>query len=42
MHWCVMKGVLNGTSETELSPKATATRAQLAAILQRFCEKVTK
>ena len=38
MHWCVMKGLLNGTSETTLSPQATATRAQLAAILQRFCE----
>ena len=38
MHWCVMKGLLNGTSETVLSPRATATRAQLAAILQRFCE----
>lgn len=38
MHWCVMKGLLNGTSETTLSPQLTATRAQLAAILQRFCE----
>ena len=38
MHWCVMKGLLNGTSETALCPRATATRAQLAAILQRFCE----
>ena len=38
MHWCVMKGLLNGTSETTLSPQLTATRAQLATILQRFCE----
>ena len=38
MHWCVMKGLLNGTSETTLSPQLTATRAQLAAILRRFCE----
>lgn len=38
MHWCVMKGLLNGTSETTLSPQLTAARAQLAAILQRFCE----
>ena len=38
MHWCVMKGLLNGTSETALSPQLTATRAQLATILQRFCE----
>lgn len=38
MHWCVMKGLLNGTSETALSPQLTATRTQLATILQRFCE----
>ena len=38
MHWCVMKGLLNGTSETTLSPQLTAARAQLATILQRFCE----
>lgn len=38
MHWCVMKGVLNGTGEATLSPQLTATRAQLAAILRRFCE----
>ena len=38
MHWCVMKGLLNGTGETTLSPQLTATRAQLATILQRFCE----
>ena len=30
--------LLNGTSETTLSPKATATRAQIATILMRFCE----
>ena len=39
MHWCVMKGILDGTSGTTLSPKDTATRAQLAVILQRFCER---
>ena len=38
MHWCVMKGVLNGTGEATLSPQLTATRAQLATILRRFCE----
>ena len=38
MHWCVMKGILNGTSGTTLSPKDAATRAQLAVILRRFCE----
>ena len=38
MHWCVMKGILSGTDQSMLEPGATATRAQIAAILQRFCE----
>lgn len=37
MHWCVMKGILSGTSDTTLAPRAIAKRAELAAILQRFC-----
>ena len=36
MHWCVMRGVLTGTDGNLLAPRATATRAQLAAILQRL------
>lgn len=34
--WCVSKGILRGTSSTTLSPHSTATRAQVASILQRF------
>lgn len=34
--WANAMGLINGMSETELAPKATATRAQVAAILERF------
>lgn len=40
--WTNSVTLVNGTSETTLSPKATATRAQVAAILMRFCENVAK
>ena len=33
--WAVSGGVINGTSETTLSPKGEATRAQVAALVQR-------
>ena len=32
-------GMMNGTSATTLNPKGTATRAEVAAMLQRFCEQ---
>ncbi|MBQ8808672.1 MAG: S-layer homology domain-containing protein, partial [Clostridia bacterium] len=40
--WANKEELVNGTSETTLSPKATANRAQVAAILMRFCENVAK
>ena len=40
--WANKTELVNGTSETTLSPKATATRAQVAAILMRFCETYQK
>ena len=40
MSWAVDRGLISGTSSTVLSPKTTATRAQLAAIIQRYCENV--
>ncbi len=40
--WANKTELINGTNETTLSPKATATRAQVAAILMRFCENVAK
>ncbi len=38
MNWAVGKGLINGKSETKLAPKDNATRAEIAAILQRFIE----
>ena len=40
MSWAVSKGLISGTSDGKLTPGSTATRAQLAAILHRFCENV--
>jgi len=37
--WANKTELINGTSENTLSPKTTATRAQVATILMRFCEK---
>ena len=42
IRWANKTELVNGTSETTLSPKATATRAQVAAILMRFCENIAK
>ena len=42
MKWAVAEGLINGVKSgdtTLLSPKATATRAQIAAIIMRFMEK---
>lgn len=36
--WCVGAGLINGTTSTTLSPKGTATRAQVAAMVQRFAD----
>lgn len=41
MRWAVGEGLITGTSQTTLSPTGTSTRAQVAAILQRYGEKVT-
>lgn len=42
MSWAVAAGLINGTSAVTISPNGTATRAQLAAILLRFCEENEK
>ena len=36
--WAVGAGIINGTSATTLSPKGSATRGQVAAILHRYAE----
>ena len=38
MSWAVAEGLISGVTNTELQPQASATRAQVAAILQRFLE----
>lgn len=40
--WANKTELINGTGETTLSPKGSATRAQVAAILMRFLENVAK
>lgn len=37
--WGIGAGIINGTSTTTLGPQETATRAQVAAILSRYCNK---
>ncbi len=40
MAWCNAKGLVNGLSDNKLAPKGNATRAQVAAILTRFCKSI--
>ena len=39
MQWAVAEGLISGVTNTELQPQGNATRAQVAAILQRFLDK---
>ena len=39
MQWARGVGVINGTDGNRLDPRGTATRAQAAAMMQRFCEQ---
>lgn len=41
MQWAVANGLINGM-DSKLAPQAFATRAQLAAIIMRYCENVAK
>ena len=40
MQWACGAGIVNGTSESTLTPQGEATRAQVAAMLMRFCEAI--
>ena len=40
MAWACGAGLISGTGGGKLSPKGNATRAQVAAILMRFCENM--
>ncbi len=35
--WCVENGIINGTGDGKLLPLGTATRAQVAVMIQRYC-----
>ncbi len=39
MQWACGAGIVNGTSESTLTPQGEATRAQVAVMLERFCEQ---
>ena len=42
LQWAVGAGVLNGKDDSRLAPTGTATRAEIAAIMQRWCENIIK
>ena len=40
MEWAVANGLILGTETGKLEPMATATRAQLAAVVTRYCQSI--
>lgn len=42
LQWAVGAGVLNGKNGGRLAPTGTVTRAEIAAIMQRWCENIIK
>ncbi len=38
VHWCSMKGIVNGKDGKVFDPQGKATRAEAAAMVQRFCQ----
>ena len=42
LSWAVTEGLLQGFEDDSLQPQSTATRAQIATILMRFCEGVAE
>ena len=40
LQWAVGKGVITGNEDKTLNPTGTATRAETAAMLQKYCQKV--
>ena len=42
MKWANTQKLINGLPDGTLAPKGTATRAQVAAIITRFCEHIAK
>ena len=42
MQWAVGSGLIQGKPDGVLDPQGTATRAQVAVIMQNLCEKTGK
>lgn len=42
IYWAHAEGLVNGTSATTPPPKGSATRAQVAVIMTRFCQNIAK
>ncbi|HIV02056.1 MAG TPA: S-layer homology domain-containing protein [Candidatus Aphodoplasma excrementigallinarum] len=42
MKWANGSGLINGRTDTTIEPQESASRAEVAAILMRFCENVAK
>lgn len=42
LSWAYAEGLIMGLGNTEIAPDSSATRAQTALVLQRFCEKFIK
>ncbi len=40
MAWCVENGIINGTGDGKLLPLGTASRKEVAVMIQRYCEKL--
>ena len=40
MQWAVGKGVITGNNDGTLNPKGNATRAEAAAMIQKYCNRV--
>ena len=40
--WTNAQGLITGVTDTTLAPKNSATRAQVATILMRFCETIAQ
>lgn len=40
MNWAIQNGIIQGSDGNSLNPTGSLTRAQLAVILERFCNKV--
>lgn len=42
VHFCIAAGVIGGDDAGKINPQNTATRVEMAAMLQRYCENVAK